>query len=538
LSALYDEIVRRQLVGSPQRRDADSPLQERLLSTVGAVLGRADLALSGLEQSFVSLGGDSLSATRLVEALRSMAGLEISARDLLDGTKTLAQIVFRPLAASGGESVPTFAGIHGADARWARARDLRLGELLGDRLVARASALALAPEARNYLLTGVTGFVGQAVLAELLRQVDRAASVTCIVRARSDAEAFERLEQKIGAVSRGLVARLFEWRSEKRLRVLAGDVTAPTLGLDSAIYHELSETVDTVWHGGALVNHLLSYADLFPPNVLGTAHVIRFAIERRRKRLQFVSSSAVAAGVRAVIPESARAEKMWSRRPLHTSQNRGYAAGYAASKWAAEVLLADLHGRCNVPVSVVRCSMILPHREYPGLVNRKDAFARLVYGIVKTGVAPHSFYAEGYRGRRHYDAVSVDLAARTMVEICRSTADDFRIYHVSNSNWDDDVSLDTIVDWIESAGHRLQRLDYRSWYPEFIRRLAALPAEDRRRSAEPIVFRWCDPGEGRDAVLETHNFQAALARLGLEKIPSLDEGYIHHCVRGICGDVG
>jgi fatty acid CoA ligase FadD9 len=253
--------------------------------------------------------------------------------------------------------------------------------------------------------------------------------------------------------------------------------------------------------------------------------------------VHFVSTSAVAAGVRGVVAESARAERLWSRRPIEVPRDKSYAAGYAASKWAAEVLLADLHASCNVPVDIVRCSMLLPHREYDRVVNVDDAFARLIYGIVRTGVAPDSFYASDYRGRRHYDGVPVDLAARSIAEVCRTAHNGFRIYHVSNSNWDDGVSLDTIVGWIESAGYPVQRLSYPSWYAEFVRRLGVLTPEERRRSAAPIVFRWREPTRaGAHTTLATRNFEAVLATLGIEAIPNLDEAYVHQCVRGICGD--
>ena len=47
----------------------------------------------------------------------------------------------------------------------------------------------------------------------------------------------------------------------------------------------------------------------------------------------------------------------------------GYAHGYAASKWAGEVLLKELHQRFGTPVRVFRPGMILPHRRYRGQVN-------------------------------------------------------------------------------------------------------------------------------------------------------------------------
>ena len=53
----------------------------------------------------------------------------------------------------------------------------------------------------------------------------------------------------------------------------AGDLSKPNLGLKPDVYRELAETLDTVIHNGALVNHAFTYEQLFEPNVLGSLEV-------------------------------------------------------------------------------------------------------------------------------------------------------------------------------------------------------------------------------------------------------------------------
>ena len=65
---------------------------------------------------------------------------------------------------------------------------------------------------------------------------------------------------------------------EERIVVLAGDVSQPRLGLNSIAYVSLTEKVDLVLHAGALVNHNLSYRELFGPNVLGTTNIMQFCL--------------------------------------------------------------------------------------------------------------------------------------------------------------------------------------------------------------------------------------------------------------------
>ena len=39
------------------------------------------------------------------------------------------------------------------------------------------------------------------------------------------------------------------------------------------------------------------------------------------------------------------------------------------------------------------------------------------------------------------------------------------LYHVVNPHWDDNVSLDSFLRWIQNAGYTLQRIpDYAQWY--------------------------------------------------------------------------
>ena len=67
----------------------------------------------------------------------------------------------------------------------------------------------------------------------------------------------------------------------------SASTTPPTTGWP----HE----VDRIVHPAALVNHVLSYEDMFAPNVAGTAELVALALHTRQKRFDFVSSIAAAA---------------------------------------------------------------------------------------------------------------------------------------------------------------------------------------------------------------------------------------------------
>jgi fatty acid CoA ligase FadD9 len=237
------------------------------------------------------------------------------------------------------------------------------------------------------------------------------------------------------------------------------------------------------------------------------------------------------------LAEGVLAAELWPMRRVRAHASGDYAAGYVTGKWASEVLLDQLSRRCDVPVATVRCSMILPHRELPQVVNRHDAFARLIYGIVKTGIAPASFFAEGYTASRHYDGLPVDLVAAVIARIVATSGEAFETYHLCRPSSVGGASLDDLIRWVATAGFGIEWLQHGAWYPEFVRRLALLSAQERKYSPEAIAHRWRRPVENAKGVidLDTANFRGTLAAAGLAAVPSLDEAYVHHCLPAICG---
>ena len=232
------------------------------------------------------------------------------------------------------------------------------------------------------------------------------------------------------------------------LEVIAGDIGEPKLGVDDATWDRLAHNVDQIVHPAALVNHVLPYSELFGPNVVGTAEMIRLAITAQIKPITYLSTVAVAMSVAASdFVEDGDIRDVSPERPVDSS----YANGYANSKWAGEVLLREAHDLCGLPVAVFRSDMILAHTRYAGQLNVPDAFTRLILSLLATGIAPRSFYETDADGRaaagplrrtagRLRRRVDRDAGART-------PTDGFRSFDVMNP-YDDGVSLDTFVDWL------------------------------------------------------------------------------------------
>jgi len=531
LEAMYRQMEEGAQASAPAD-GAQPPLAERVRRAAAATLGLPDLDLAS--GSFRELGGDSVSALSLALLLEEACGAPVPVSWILNPGGTLEALARRleGLRAHEADALPSFAAIHGRDPALIRAVDLRLERLLGPADLAGpgfGAGRGPAP-VRTVLLTGANGFLGHILCLEWLERMAKDGGRVCaIVRAPDDRIAAERLGAACGTGDPRLAQR-FQALADRHLEVLAGDLAAPRLGLATQAYERLAAEVDLIVHSGALVNHVFSYEQLFEPNVLGTAQLIRLALRDRPKRFDYVSSIGVLAGARVPgkAPERDGVDALRADWPV----GGGYAHGYATSKWASEVLLKELHGRFGTPVRVFRPDLILPDRRYQGQVNLPDLLSRLLASIVLTGLAPRSFYAAGRNAAAHYDGLPADFIAAAMVAMSSAWGPGHATYQISNANWDDGVSLDTLIDWVETAGYPLRRIDgYADWYEAFSAKLMELPADQRQHSALPILHLWAQPiggleGEAGDA----SQFRQEVRRLkpgGDADIPHLSEAFLH-----------
>jgi fatty acid CoA ligase FadD9 len=524
LERLYESIDAREGVGVPSLEQDDSAggIAERVARALTTTLG-IDKVDPGSLQSFAAFGGDSLAAISFATLLEQVFGVMLPVSAILDPTGNIpawAQEIVRALANGSERKSARLAKIDGHHPV-IRARDLDLGVFLDRSALAETKHAGV--DTRTILLTGANGFLGRFLcLAWLTHLAPENGKVVCLVRAADDALAKQRLVDSIVGTDRAL-NKAFRKLADESLEVVTGDLTKPALGLGDSGFGRLAARIDQVVHAGALVNHLLPYQHLFEPNVAGTAELIRFALTGRRKRFDFISSiTAARFGEETADEDTSLAESIILK--------QGYGEGYAASKWAGEVLLRDAHASYGLPVTIFRPSMILAHRSYRGQLNLSDMFSRLLYSIVASGVAPKSFYRANPGGGTegaHYDGLPVDFVADFIARTGADPDGDFATYNVVNIHDRDGVSLDQIVDWIISGGYPIERLDkHRSWFETFEARLSALSDEQRLHSALPILaaFRTRYPSRARKTV--SGRFQDRAARHRTE-VPGLTEGFIH-----------
>ncbi len=218
----------------------------------------------------------------------------------------------------------------------------------------------------HVLVTGATGFVGGALVLELLEQTD--ARVTCLVRARDGVPPLDRLRSQLLVAMAHSRSTHLEADMIGRVDVLVGDLTDPDL---PRLARELGG-IDAVWHSAASLKYRDADADeIRQHNVEGTAHVVALAEAAGASSFNHISTAYVSGMRSGVILEEAV-------EPGSATNNQ-----YERSKVDGEQIVASsrLHHR------VFRPSIVIGHSEtlaadssmgVYGFLREMDRFVRAV----------------------------------------------------------------------------------------------------------------------------------------------------------------
>ena len=199
-------------------------------------------------------------------------------------------------------------------------------------------------------ITGGTGFLGSYVVHRLLEETDQ--RLMLLTRAEDERAGLEKLWR---ALQLHRDAEGF-YQALPRVELIAGDITAPDLGLDPETRSRVIREASSVLHIAASLNRRSS-TTCFNHNLRGTLAVIKLAqeIDRHRglKRFSFVSTAAVA-GRRSseVVREDEAIE--WNRPDYDP---------YARTKKFCEHMVHELLP--ETPKTIFRPSIVLGDSRFP-----------------------------------------------------------------------------------------------------------------------------------------------------------------------------
>ena len=535
LEAIYMAAETRQKQDIAKLKDPNSTLTT--VQKIGIIL-EAQLGLQSIDvtsdRNFTQWGGDSLGAVLFGLSLEDIFGIEVPPNSLLSPTGSISEWGRYIDDALSGDAKNTisFTSIHGQDIAHIYASDLALRNFMNKAEIEAAKRLppARTSEPQTVLITGANGFLGRFICLDWLQKVAaNGGKVICLIRGKNDTEARQRLTDIYNTGPSDFAAD-FNALAEHHLDVIAGDLAKRHFGLNGDIYADLASRVDRIVHVAALVNHKLSYANLFDANVLGTAELVKFALTGTLKAFDFVSTVAVQANLDW---SKGDAESAPLKSKIKLTEH--YASGYGASKWAGEIILGEAARDFGLPVNIFRGDMMLAHETYAGQMNSDDMFTRLLFSLIETGIAPQSFYKRDKAGQiqaGHYDGVPVNVVSTVVSNAPVQTLGAPMVFNITNYHAGDAGSLDAFVDWMITAGHSITRIeDQAEWYVKFTKKLESLPPETRGKSALAIAEAFALPLPANRPVSAHKNFRTLYQSVcdGAD-IPHLSERFIQKCL--------
>lgn len=211
--------------------------------------------------------------------------------------------------------------------------------------------------AKTHLVTGATGFVGGALVLELLRRTDD--EVLCLVRGDDKAHAQKRLQESLTAAAFAYDLEELLVEARCRCRALPGDITQSGCGTAAGA------RADEVWHAAASLSYEDEMAEeIVRHNVEGTRNVLELARTVGAETFNHISTAYVAGNRTGTIREELPTGEQ-------VSNNR-----YEQSKIRGELLVAGAPG---MHVRILRPSIVIGHSRTLGATSFTG-----MYGFIRS----------------------------------------------------------------------------------------------------------------------------------------------------------
>ncbi len=371
----------------------------------------------------------------------------------------------------------------------------------------------------HVLLTGATGYLGIHLLHELitLQQASDAQqsipkTITCLVRAKSQAEAQQRLQTLLYYYFASAYRDLFE---SGRLKVIAGDVTDDLF----TVLNGSPVEINTVFNCAAIVKHFSKDNDIERVNVNGTQRCVDFCLKTGAKLIQI---STVSVGGFLTHGESANDAILCEQR-LFMNQYLGNQ--YTLSKYLSERIVLDAIATKGLVGKVMRVGN-LAARSTDGefQVNfRTNSFAGTMRAYSLLGCCPYGSFTNPVEFSPINEvAQAICLLATTPRECC--------MFHPYNNH---NVFLGDVLGELASVGTPVRMVEQ----AEFLQALDQVKSDPQKAERLQSLMAYADVTHGQNAVLvqEVNDYtMQVLYRLGFQWSPTSWD-YVDRFFQAIAG---
>lgn len=357
-----------------------------------------------LEDSFFDLGGHSLLVIELISRIKDVVGIEVSIKTIFEFPKLKDFII---IVEPNGKIV-----------------ELPVSELQNDLLADIAHYTTHIDECRNYikisqqkiLLTGVTGFLGRFILLELLNSTQ--AIIYCLIRKNNDnLSSTKRLNNILIEIG------CLEHVNNPRIIHIEGNLNKNNLDLSENTINELCNSIDSIVHCGAYVNHLHNYNTLRIANVVSTMNLLKIATMGKIKPFHYISTI-------DVVTEFTDKNENLSDFAIPTEM-RPYSGGYVQSKWVCEKILWEYIQK-KYPIYIYRPGNITGHSQSGFCIPHNNHALSLLKWFIQSRIIPNW-------DTKPFEMTPVDLVSKVIVTLANNSLNDgrqiFNIHNLNNISW-------------------------------------------------------------------------------------------------------
>lgn len=365
-------------------KEAKTPSESLILETMREILNFPDF---GIDDDFFGAGADSLAAMRFLAAMDAKG------------------IYLTPDGLHRHRTARLLSAHYGLADGYERSSDELLTEvsLATKRLIPVSADRVQREHISHLLLTGSTGFLGSAILGEMLSRSEM--PVTCLVRGNVDeAEALIRRKLSYHGYNGG------------RFELMQGELTEPQFGLSDNDWIALSNKCSHIVHSAAALNSLASYDDLYDANVKGTETILNLQRTGRAKKLSYISTLSVFVDA-TPLPEVCLESDF-------LDLNTQVYGGYAQTKWVAEKLVRRSSVDTMGVTHILRLGLLTGSAKTAYSASN-DGFTRKLLGedyFLDSSCLPSG---------ASLDVTPVDYAAKTVVDTLLSDVES-QTFHLAN----------------------------------------------------------------------------------------------------------
>lgn len=259
----------------------------------------------------------------------------------------------------------------------------------------------------NYLITGVTGFIGSSLCEALLKQDDTGV-IYVIARSYGKKSAKERVEDVLSPF-------FLDDSWKEKIIVFHGDISENLLGLSMDEYHELIDNTHIIYHSAASISFGLSYEEAKKINLDSTKQMIELANQIPKNQLQrfnHISTAFVAGSYR----------KGFSEDDLQKGQQ--FTNTYEQTKYETECYLSNLVE--ELPITIFRPSLVGSDSK-TGYLHKNSFIWKMLF-LFQKGKIKHLICDEN----SYMNLVPIDYFIEGMLEIAKKPNSIGKRYHFVN----------------------------------------------------------------------------------------------------------